>query len=119
MVEAEFSPMNCPLSPPSPVNCPFEMPSNEFKNHSRNIKYFLLKGNLDSRFNLAIYSSLIFVKVQQSDLPSASHRLWEIAFIFDDDDDDDDDGDDDGDDDELFCGMVERRKALFPARTIV
>ena len=30
----------------------------------------------------AIYSGLIFVKVQQSGMPSALYRLWEIAFNF-------------------------------------
>ena len=30
----------------------------------------------------AIYSSLIFVIVQQSGMPSALHKLWEIAFNF-------------------------------------
>ena len=29
--------------------------------------------------NNLIYSSLIFVKVQQSGMPSVLHRLWEIA----------------------------------------
>ena len=29
-----------------------------------------------------IYSSLIFVTVQQSGIPSALHKLWEIAFNF-------------------------------------
>ena len=52
MVQAEFSPVNCLLSLPYPVNCPCQMPSYEFKYHLRNIKYFLLKGNLDSRSNL-------------------------------------------------------------------
>ena len=52
MVQAEFFLVNCPLSSLYPVNCPCQMPSYEFKNHSRNVKYFLLKGNLDSRSNL-------------------------------------------------------------------
>ena len=65
MVQAEFSPVNCPLSPPYSDNCPCQTPSDEFKNHLRNVKYFLLKGNLDSRSNFAICSSLIFVIVQQ------------------------------------------------------
>ena len=59
MLQAEFSPVNCPLSPnkalpttPYPINCPCQIPSYEFKNHLRNIKYFLLKGNLDSHSNL-------------------------------------------------------------------
>ena len=30
----------------------------------------------------AIYSSLIFVKAQQSGMPSVLHRLWEITFNF-------------------------------------
>ena len=80
MVQAKFSPVNYPLLPPSPFNCPCQMPSDEFKNHLRNIKCFLLKGNLDNVF--AIYSSLIFIKVQQSSMPSALHRLLEIAFNF-------------------------------------
>ena len=49
MVQAEFSLVNCPLSPPYPFNCPCQMPSHEFKNHLRNVKYFLLKGSLDLR----------------------------------------------------------------------
>ena len=52
MVQAEFCLANCPLSPSSPVNCPCQMFPDEFKNHLRNIKYFLLKGNLDSHSNL-------------------------------------------------------------------
>ena len=44
----------CELSSlnPFPGNFPFQRPSDEFQNHLRNIKYFLLKGNLDSRLNL-------------------------------------------------------------------
>ena len=30
----------------------------------------------------AIYSCLIFVKAQQSGMPSALHRLWKITFNF-------------------------------------
>ena len=76
MVQAEFSPVKCfLLSAPYPINCPCQMPSYEFKIYLKNIKYFLLKGNLDSRSNLSIYSSLIFVTVQQSGMPSALHRL--------------------------------------------
>ena len=52
MVIAEFSSVNCPLSSHYLVNFLCQMPSYEFKNHLRNIKYFLLKGNLDSRSNL-------------------------------------------------------------------
>ena len=52
MLQAEFSPVNCPLSLPYPVNSPFQMPSYEFKIHLGNINYFLLEGNLDSRSNL-------------------------------------------------------------------
>ena len=44
----------------SPVNCPCQMPSDEFKNHLRNLKYFLLKGNINSRSNLC--------NIQQSNL---------------------------------------------------
>ena len=58
MVQAEFSLVKCPLSPPSLINFPWKMHSDEFKNHLRNIKYFLLKRNLDSRSNLC--------KIQQS-----------------------------------------------------
>ena len=35
-----------------PVSCPCQMPSDEFKIHVRNTKYFLLKGNFDSHSNL-------------------------------------------------------------------
>ena len=52
MVQAEFPPVNCPLSCPSPVNCPCQMLSDEFKNHLRNVNYFLLRGNLDRRSKL-------------------------------------------------------------------
>ena len=50
-MQAQFCLVNYPLLPASPVNCPCQMPSDEFKNHLRNIKYFLLKGNRDSRSN--------------------------------------------------------------------
>ena len=43
IVQAEFCMVNCPLSPPSPVNCSCKIPSDQSKNHLRNIKYFLLK----------------------------------------------------------------------------
>ena len=56
------------------------MPSDEFKNDVRNIKYFLLKEILIHVLIFAIYSSLIFVTVQQSGMPSAFHWLWEIVF---------------------------------------
>ena len=49
-MQAEFSPLNCPLSPP-PATL-LIVPAKSLKNHLRNIKYFLLKGNLDSRSNL-------------------------------------------------------------------
>ena len=52
IVKAEFSTVNCPFSSHYLVNFPCQMPSYEFKNHLRNIKYFLLKGYLDSRSNL-------------------------------------------------------------------
>ena len=52
MVQAEFSPVNCTFLPLTPVNCPCQMPSDEFKNQLRNIKYFLYKGNLDVDSNL-------------------------------------------------------------------
>ena len=58
------------------------MPSDEFKNHLRNIKYFLLKENFDSRSNLCNVQQSNFVKVQQSDIPSALHSLLEINFNF-------------------------------------
>ena len=78
MVKAEFSPVNCPLSRPTPLLSrlivPCKMPSVEFKNHLRNIKYFLLKGNLDSSSNLCNKS--------KSGMSSALHRSWEIAFNF-------------------------------------
>ena len=47
MVQVEFS-----FLTPSLLDCPCQMPSDEFKNQLRNIKYFLLKGNLDSLSNL-------------------------------------------------------------------
>ena len=68
-VQCEFCPMNCPLSTPSQVNYPCEMSSDEFKNHLRNIKYFLQKGNLDSRSNLCI--------IQQSNF-RLSTRKWYV-----------------------------------------
>ena len=82
IVQAEFSPVNCPLSPPYPANCPCQMSSDEFKNHLRNIKYFLLKGNLDSRSNLCNIQQSNFRKSTKSGMPSTLHRLWEIAFSF-------------------------------------
>ena len=51
-MQAEFSLVNCPLSHPSPDFCSRQMPSDNFKNHLRNIKYYLLKVNLDSCSNL-------------------------------------------------------------------
>ena len=56
------------------------MNSDEFKNNLRNIKCFLLKGDLENV--LAIYDSLIFARVQQSSMPSPLHRLLEIASTF-------------------------------------
>ena len=44
---------------PSRVYYPCQMSSNEFKNHLRNMKYFLLTGNLNSRSN--------FCNIEQSD----------------------------------------------------
>ena len=82
MVQAEFCPMNCPLSTPSQVNCPCQMSSDEFKNHLRNIKYFLQKGNLGLRSNPCIIQQSNFVRVQQRGMPSALHRECEIAFNF-------------------------------------
>ena len=68
MVKAEFSPVNCTLSSHYLVNFPCQMPSYEFKNHLRNIKYFLLKGNLDSRSNLC--------NIQQSNFRNSSTKWY-------------------------------------------
>ena len=75
MLQAEFSPVNCPLSPnkalpttPYPINCPCQIPSYEFKNHLRNIKYFLLNGNLDSLSNLC--------KMQQSNFHNGTTEWY-------------------------------------------
>ena len=71
MVQAEFSSVKCLLLSPSPVNGRCRMHFDEFKNHLRIRKYFLLEGNLDQRSNLCNIQSLIFVNLQQSHMPSA------------------------------------------------
>ena len=45
-----------------PVNCPGKMSPDEFKNHLGNMKYFLLKGKLDSRSNLCNIQQSYFRK---------------------------------------------------------
>ena len=82
MMQTEFFPLNYPLSPPYPVNFPCQMPFYEFKNYLRNKKFFLQKEVFIQVLNFAIYKNLIFVTVQQSGIPSALQRLWEIAFNF-------------------------------------
>ena len=81
MIKAEFSPVNCTLSSHYLVNFPCQMPSYEFKNHLRNIKYFILKDIVIHVLIFGICSSLIFVTVQQSGMPSALYRLWEMATV--------------------------------------
>ena len=51
-----------------PVNCLCQMLSYEFKNHLRNIKYILLKGNLDSRSNLC--------NIQQSNFRNSTTKWY-------------------------------------------
>ena len=66
---------------PSSVNCPCQMPSDEFKIHLRTVLLTKMKSCFTFQI-FAKYSSLIFVKVQQSVMYSALHRLWEISFNF-------------------------------------
>ena len=79
-MQTEFSPANCPFSPLTnapppapylpPLNWPCQMPSDEFKNHLRNIKYFLRKRNLDSCSNLC--------NIQQSNVHK-SRTKWYVV----------------------------------------
>ena len=66
ILPGELSSVTLPPPHPSLVICPCQMSSDEFQNHLRNTKHFLLEGNLDSHLIFEIYSNLIFVKVQQS-----------------------------------------------------
>ena len=56
------------LSSLNPLNCPCQMPYDEFKNHLRNIKYFSLKGNLDSRSSLC--------NIQQSNFCNSTTKWY-------------------------------------------
>ena len=61
MVRNDFYPVNCP-SLPALVNYPGQMPRDEFKNYFRSMKYFLIKGKLDSSSNLCSIQQCNFRK---------------------------------------------------------